>query len=89
MSDYYLHKNRSQVDNYFGRIGKPFKVCAAHYYVYKLLGFNHTKVPDNTSVTEVIVAAAIKGGAHPNSWKVENIRKTGHDEDSFNTEDYK
>jgi len=79
--DYYLHRNRCFIDNYFGRIGKPVKVSATRYYLWKAMGYRATKVKKGTPVVEVIVQAAINSGYHPNSYHVEKIRETGADEE--------
>ena len=78
--EYYKHKNMSYTQNYFGCIGEPVKIGFLEFCVYSILGYRTTKVPKGTSKTEVIVAAAIKSGAHPNSYRVEKIRERGFDE---------
>ena len=79
--NYYKHKNRSYGDNYFGRIGRPIKIGIVSYCIHFLFGYRVTKVPVGTTDTEIIVAAALNDGAHPNSYKVQKIRETGGDED--------
>jgi hypothetical protein len=75
--EYYIHKSMGFHNDYFGEIGEPLKVSRLKAFVMNLLGYRVTKVPDNTSTTEIKVIAAINNGAHPNSYMVQKIREKG------------
>lgn len=72
---YYLHHNLSFVQNYFGYVGIPFEVSYLRYLWAKMTGYRTTVAPAGTSLKEVMVIAAIKAGAHPTSYRVQEIRK--------------
>jgi hypothetical protein len=78
--EYYLHLKGGKVFDYFGGIGHPLRVSPLRAWIWKLLGFRMTRVRKGKSLKSVILRAAIKGGAHRHSYKVEQIMKNGYDE---------
>ena len=77
--EYYRHLKMSSYHEYFCHVGDPVKISHAFYLLLKATGFRVTKVKKGTPLNEVMVQAVIASGAHPNSWRVEKARETGHD----------
>ena len=73
---YYLHRSTGFAGDYFGEIGEPYEVSFCRAYFMKFLGYRMTKALEDTSITEVMVKAAIENGAHPTSYAVWKIRET-------------
>ena len=70
-----MHRSGGKVFDYFGGIGTPFEVKAITGIIMKICGYKVTKVPAHYSEKQIMIRAALNGGAHRRSYKVEQIRK--------------
>jgi hypothetical protein len=73
--DYYLHGETGYYDSYFSNVGPPQRVTYTEYIHGKVGGYVATKVAHGTSIRDVHVQAQIEAGAHPTSYKVEQLKK--------------
>ena len=73
--EYYLHQDTGYYDAYFHNVGKPILVDYGKYSRAKRDGFVATRVDRGTSIRDVHVQAQIEAGAHPTSYKVEQLKK--------------
>lgn len=76
---YYMHRSGGKVFDYFGGVGKPFKVRWITAMVMKVLGYKVTRAPAHYDEVQVMVRAALLGGAHRRSIKVQRIKERGYD----------
>jgi hypothetical protein len=73
--DYYMHKSKGYVGDYFGEVGEPFKVSFSKYCFFKSLKYRVTKVPKGTSICEVIKQAISNHWMANNSYSANKLRK--------------
>jgi hypothetical protein len=73
--EYYLHQDTGYYDAYFHNIGEPIKVSYTEYLHSKARGYVATKVDRGTLIRDVHIQAQIEAGAHPSSYKVEQLKK--------------
>lgn len=78
--DYYLHRSGGRVFDYFGGIGRPYRVNVLWWWVMKLAGYKATKVPVFAPIRRVYIRATLAQGAHRRSYKMEKILKEIYDE---------
>jgi hypothetical protein len=72
---YYTHQDTGYYDSYFGNVGRPIETSHALYCCARALGYITTKAKDTDSIGAVHVKAQIASGSHPNSYKVEQLKK--------------
>jgi len=73
--DYYMHRSKGYVGDYFGEIGKPFKVSNFKYYFFKLLKYRVTKVPKGSSLCKVIEQAINNHWMAKDSFSANKLRE--------------
>ena len=73
--DYYAHRSGGKVFDYFGGIGRPFRIGIVMYYFMKIFGWRVSKILSGAPVQVLMVNATIKNGAHPRSHAVKEIIK--------------
>lgn len=77
--DYYLHRSGGYAFDYFGGIGKPFKVSWFKALVAKLLKREVTPCPVGCSEHRVYVRAVLKRGISRRSYFMSQIKKGIYD----------
>lgn len=73
--DYYLHRSGGRAFDYFGGVGKPYRVNIFHAYLFKLLGYCMTRVQRGSDIRRVMTRAILQRGAHRHSYAMEHDRE--------------
>ena len=74
---FYMHRSGGRVYDYFGGVGKPFRVKCITGIVMKILGYKVTRAPAHYNERQIMIRAAMNAGAHRNSYKVQKSKEQG------------
>ena len=73
--DYYMHRSGGFINDYFGYVGDPFKVCWFKYWFFGTCGYKVTRVPKNSTMKVILTQSLINAEIHLESHAAEELFK--------------